>query len=276
MPKALPNKTAAPLRIDGRHRHHLRPRSPRFGPFTPGWAALRNRRDRCAVGGSSTLLDGLVAYWPLDETSGPRLDMAGDGHDLTDNNSVGYDEGVVGNAASLYGPSNQYLSIASSPALSFGDSDGLSVSLWVNFAPLDTYKILISKWGATIPEMEFNLQVYAPAYDYIVDWQVSDGVSYYGAQTIDVIGDGWWHIVGTFDAASGEVQVWLNGVGSPVTSGASLASAAATPIVLGAYSTFAAPSTQLMDETALFNRRLTPAEIAQLYNGGDGLAFPFG
>jgi len=41
----------------------------------------------------------LQGCWPLDETSGVRYDSSDKGNDLSDINTVGYDTGVIGNAA---------------------------------------------------------------------------------------------------------------------------------------------------------------------------------
>ena len=264
-----------------RHAHHSllphreRPRRRMAANYPVLLAQARRRLRQHAEDAGCSLLDGLVACWPMNEASGSRLDVSGQANHLTSNNSVGSTEGLLGDAAALNSASNHSLSIGSNPSLSFGNQAGLSLAMWFNFSPLDTYKILASKWGATIPEMEFNLQVYAPAYDYIVDWQVSDGVDYFSVQTTDIIGDGWWHVVATFDAAAGELQIWLNGVASPLAGSASLVTAAATPIVLGAYSTFTGQSTLLIDDTAIWNRRLSAGEVAMLWNDGDGLAYPF-
>ena len=38
---------------------------------------------------ASTLTNGLVAYWPLNEASGTRSDSHSNSLDLTDNNTVG-------------------------------------------------------------------------------------------------------------------------------------------------------------------------------------------
>ena len=61
---------------------------------------------------SSSLFDDLVAYWNLNETSGDRADATGNGHTLTDNNTVGYATGKINNAASFVAANSGYLSIA--------------------------------------------------------------------------------------------------------------------------------------------------------------------
>jgi len=54
-------------------------------------------------GGGSTLLDGLIAWWSMNETTGDRIDSHTNGLDLTANGGVGQVAGVVGNAVSYDG-----------------------------------------------------------------------------------------------------------------------------------------------------------------------------
>jgi len=70
----------------------------------------------------SSLLNGLVAYWPLDEASGSRFDLVG-GNTLADNNTVTQTPGKVGNAAQFTAANSEYLDIADNAALSMGDID---------------------------------------------------------------------------------------------------------------------------------------------------------
>jgi len=58
----------------------------------------------------STLLDGLVSWWDLDEESGIRYDSVGS-NDLTDNNTVGYDNGKIVNAASFVATNGERLTL---------------------------------------------------------------------------------------------------------------------------------------------------------------------
>ena len=72
--------------------------------------------------------DDLVACWDLDEESGTRYDSAGSNH-LTDNNTVGYTSGVIGNAANFVSANSEYLSIADNAALSI--TSDLTLMVWL-------------------------------------------------------------------------------------------------------------------------------------------------
>ena len=58
---------------------------------------------------SSTLSTGLLAFWKMAETSGTRYDETANNEDLTDNNTVSYATGKVGNAADFEASNNEYL-----------------------------------------------------------------------------------------------------------------------------------------------------------------------
>jgi hypothetical protein len=75
--------------------------------------------------------DDLVACWDMDETSGTRYDSAGSNH-LTDNNTVGYTTGKIGNAASFISDNTEKLDIADNNNVS-SDGRSFTVSLWVNW-----------------------------------------------------------------------------------------------------------------------------------------------
>jgi hypothetical protein len=81
----------------------------------------------------STLLDGLVSYWALDEQSGTRIDAVGD-NDLTDNNTVlAVNRGPVGTVASFVAANSESLSNAAFAAEVSPGGD-FTVSLWYKAA----------------------------------------------------------------------------------------------------------------------------------------------
>ena len=75
--------------------------------------------------------DDLVSYWSCDETSGSRVDSHGT-NDLTDNNTVGYVEGVIGNACYFNGANSEYLSINDASQSGLDDDVDYSLSFWLH------------------------------------------------------------------------------------------------------------------------------------------------
>lgn len=78
---------------------------------------------------ASTLLNGLISYWKLDEVSGVAVDSVG-ANTLTDNNTVGTAAGKVGTARQFTAANVESLSCVSNASLVAGGGD-LTVSAWV-------------------------------------------------------------------------------------------------------------------------------------------------
>ena len=79
-----------------------------------------------AFGGGSTLLDGLVSWWSMDETSGTRVDSHGS-NNLTVASADSYGTGKVGNSWSQDGSTVNYL-VKTSPT-NLDSSDSLFVAV---------------------------------------------------------------------------------------------------------------------------------------------------
>ena len=109
------------------------------------------------------LLDGLVAYWPLDEASGTRRDLSGNGLTLTDNNTVTGNPGPsykLPLAGQFTAANSEYLSRASEPLLQTGDIDwAIGVFLRLDTLPgAGKFPAVVSKWG-TVGQLEYTLFV---------------------------------------------------------------------------------------------------------------------
>lgn len=71
-----------------------------------------------ALAQNSTLSDGLVACWDMNEVSGTRYDSIG-GYHLTDNNTVGSTSGYYDIAAAPIMSNSEHLNIVDDPGLTF-------------------------------------------------------------------------------------------------------------------------------------------------------------
>ena len=89
-----------------------------------------------------TLADGLLAFWNLDETSGVRLDAAGNGHDLSDVNGMGCIGGKIGNAASSDGT----MAFTTGDDFELRNLSGYSVFCWYNSTDTTAGGAIISDW----------------------------------------------------------------------------------------------------------------------------------
>jgi hypothetical protein len=215
-----------------------------------------------------TLLNNLLAYWKLDETSSTRFDSTPNNNDLTDNNTVGSATGKVGNAA-LFDGSN-YLTVTN-PSLNI--TGAISIAGWVYAVDRVTEQHILGGYSATSPFPGYGLGIG------IVPSNTNKWVWYSGAgwipSTSDIALNTWTHIAFTLNS-TGTLNIYLNGALDRTTT-ASIPSLYSGQKALGARSDDAtrAVSGTLVDEFGIWGRELSDSEIAGLYNSGSGLTYPF-
>jgi hypothetical protein len=70
----------------------------------------------------------LIAWWSMDETSGTRYDSHSS-NNLTDNNTVGYETGIINNSANFVSTNSEYLSKSSTTDLQNGNNSW-TLNMW--------------------------------------------------------------------------------------------------------------------------------------------------
>lgn len=222
--------------------------------------------------GPSALLTDLAAYWTLDEPSGTRADSHG-ANDLAPTNAPGSAAGVMNDSAAFVRTSGQYLSCPDSAGLSTGDVD-FTVSAWV-YLESDGYSGGIAlkgdgsgcEWMLFLNSFRFSLQVYSAA-GFSGLTQLDHG---------DTVSPGtWYHVVAWHDSVNDEIGIAVN-AGTPATTARSTGCFdSGAPFRIGSYPELPWPLDGRVDEVGFWKRVLTSQERADLYNGGAGLAYPFG
>lgn len=216
-------------------------------------------------------LTGLGGHWTLDESSGTRADSHGSS-DLTPTNAPGNAAGQIGNALALT-TGTQLVLCADNPAVSVDGTD-FTLTAWLYLSSTgpgsDAY--VISKWGAA--GSEFLL--------YFVAGYIRLYVNPIGGNVDAYIGmaapDTWQFMVAQFNNTSKIVSISINNSTFEVSgAGTGAVAASSAPFAIGATSDSASAGFYgRIDEVSLWKRLLTPAEITTLYNGGAGLAYPWG
>jgi hypothetical protein len=86
----------------------------------------------------------------------------------------------------------------------------------------------------------------------------------------------WFHVVARYTLSTKEFSVWFDGVEQSTQTGTkSGASDNSDDFKIGADAGESGPTMDgLIDEVGVWDRALTDTEIGELYNGGDGLAYP--
>lgn len=212
-----------------------------------------------------TLLDNLVAYWKLDESSGNPVDASGNGKTLT-NTNVTFSGGKINNAGSFNGSSSKLACTGVALGTEF------SIQIWLYRASTVGRKGLMgcgaqgSGGGANKLLIMTSVVSSGDIYIHPNDFYTAGGVLTSGA---------WNHIVYTYSVANGS-KIYVNGVSKSFTG------AGAPMNVTDANWIFGLETLNnnnwlngLMDEIAMWTRELTASEVTQLYNSGSAIQYPF-
>jgi concanavalin A-like lectin/glucanase superfamily protein len=224
-----------------------------------------------AAAAPSTLLNGLISYWKLDEASGVAIDSVG-ANTLTDNNTVTSAAGKVAGARQFTAAQSEWLSCADNAALSTGDID-FSIAVWINLNAGVTTRVVASKG---------NLGAYTTA-EFSVEHSGGATITFYvgnGAASANVgkalAVSGWHFVVAWHDSVANTINIQVdNGtLASTSYSGGSYDSA--FDFNIGKWANYAGGYFDgLIDELAIWKRLLTAAERTSLYNAGAGITHPF-
>ncbi len=225
-----------------------------------------------AAGGaalSASAIAALVSWWALDEESGNRADSHG-GFTATDQNTVGYDTGVQGNAAYLQYANVEYFQVTSDAALAINTVD-FSVCGWFKltstnqtnvpmFHKLYNWRVQLTN-GATFTPM---VQV-GKASAWLSDAAVFGG----SALSANI----WYFLCAWHDVSERTLYISVNdGTTYSATYGEN-AVASAERLDIGSQTGGLRPNGYL-DELCVFRGyMLTEAERTALYNSGNGVTY---
>lgn len=222
---------------------------------------------RFAVANTNVLNDGLVAYWKMDEVSGTRVDSGGSGLDMTDNNTVGSNTGIITNAAAFVAANSEFLSHVDDPLFSPGNTD-FTFAFWIYPTFTGTAKNMFGKIAASNREYYVRHTGGDNGVEFAVSGNgTSDSTVSIGSQF--AVANVWYFIVARHDAAANTISLSVNN--------GTVTSAAHTTGVFDGTADFsigrniASPYWEgRIDEFGFWNRVLTADEVTYLYNAGVG------
>jgi len=225
---------------------------------------------------SISLLNGLIAWWKMDEESGTRINANNPySHNLADNNAIGFAAGKQGNAASFAGGGvNNWLQAPHHSSFVMADYP-FTVAGWLY--PLvggDTTAAIIRKGtpGSLSGEWGMN-RTSAGVVTFIVRTaaNTTPSVATAGGTATN---SAWHFIIGEHDPATDLISCELNraAIGTAALSGGSYVGT--NVLNLGGASGGTVEYKGLMDEFAVWRRLLTTEEKDQLYNAGAGMTYP--
>jgi len=215
--------------------------------------------------------DHLLGWWSMDNdfTSGVVEDSSSHNRDGTTVNSPGQSDGWMGLCADCDDTGSEHVSVPHSSAVDFTASNKeWSVALWAKFNASGTIYFLTNKgspWGA-------NGKGWNVLYDRryatkTIGFSINNGS---GSQIMvasghvgDLGGDGKWHHVAATADRDGNAVVYLDGiqVASGSISSKNSGDLGTDNIRIGSHTY----SNSLIDEYALWDKALTSAEVASLY-----------
>jgi hypothetical protein len=206
-------------------------------------------------GGSSSLLTGLLAFYNLSDLT----DASGNGNTLTNNGGVDFVNGKIGSAADFDG-SNYF----TGPNFN-GYGDTFTVSGWIN-TPLTEESWIAAQYPGFIIGVRDDGSIV-----------VSDLQSWDEATSAGLIDAGdWYHVV--CRVVNGLAKVYLNNsLVLEVTDTGRLLDLQNGTRGFGISGDSGAGNQGecKIDALGIWNRALTDAEVAELYNAGAGKEHPF-
>jgi hypothetical protein len=227
---------------------------------------------------TNTLTTNLQAYWKLDESSSNIVDVV-NSYPMVPYNSPTYGvTGKLGNAVAFDRTTNQrfYAHAALDGLLNSIGYNGLTISLWVKI----TGDTTVTRGICAIRGTHY-FYFYATTANKIAFLTnitgTSEDISSNDALTLNE----WYHVVMRCDR-SANMEMYVNG--TLQTDYLDISGASSTNVqthvdifnFIGNYGTSSSYAfTGVVDDIAVYNRTLSASEISQLYNSGNGLAYPF-
>lgn len=246
------------------------------------WSSAHQSRqviptDRLSPGADGcSSASGLVGNWPLDESSGTVA------RDTTCNQSLGtlrapgsspWQPGKIGGAASF--ANQMWITVPDSSSLdSVATANKVSVTAWVNAAALPPGWIsLVSRQSGQTGSEHFGLTFRDGKLTFAIN-TFQSGTKFCSAPTVAPTGQ-WLHVAGTFDGST--ARAYLDGREVCSFARAVTLGTDSTPLTIGgAYNSADPTATELfsglIDQVALYNRVLSPAELEDLAGGAMGNA----
>jgi hypothetical protein len=226
---------------------------------------------------NSSLINGLISYWKLDEEWGFTLpqyafDAAGGGNTGIINNS--YSSGWQGKVnKAFFFDGTTWVNMGNPTNLNLTSAG--TISVWVNASNINPagHAVIVSKGNVSADTYGYTIELYNNG---TFGWELANATSknYGSFNGITPVANTWYHLVLTWDGAY--VTTYINGGNQNIFPETVIPVSNVNDFVLGyLYATNAGYFSGTIDEVGVWNRALSSAEVATLYNSGTGNQFPF-
>jgi len=229
---------------------------------------------------SSTLLNGLISAWDLDEAAGNAIDLKAV-NNLVLTGGTRSAAGKIGTSFAFVQadhPDNDYLGGVDATY----ELASLSVSCWVNTSVNNVYQGPIANWTASGGVHGWKLELTDQGATMKAVFTVlnhSETPEYGSVTSVASISTGvWHHFVGTFDGSTVRLYVDGSASGSPSSWAHAIAYAAENNLfTVGAQNIYGeAGVTGSIDMVRIYNRALTSVEVTEIYTKENtGTTYPW-
>lgn len=216
---------------------------------------------------ASSLLEGLVCYYELDEASGMAVDVHRNIH-LSENGTAGTDEGKNGMARTFTSAGGASLTAASQPYIQAGTGKTLTVCAWAYLTSHVQEGGILCRWGGSTSEFALWFND-SDRFTFSVNGGNREAATF-GLPALDT----WHFVMGWFDGSNNSSNVQVNDDGLDSSTAAEAAAGTST-LTIGAVEAGDRTFNGRIDGAGYWSRLLTPFERSLLYNAGKGLRYPF-
>ncbi len=221
------------------------------------------------------LIDNLVSYYKLDETSGTTVYDSHGSNDGTNNGATINVAGKIDKAYDFDGSNDRIEQVAK---VNYGD---FTLSSWIYADVLNTgYKTLYSmrKVGDEVPLMQFRFN----ANKLGVEVRSNTGKGYIDSYSTTSLNTGqWYHAVLVYSGTTFTIYIDGNVYHTVSYTGGfykTLTWNDVNKYWIGAGYGLGTPENffdGVIDEVGIWSRALSSTEVSELYNSGNGLTYPF-
>jgi len=210
------------------------------------------------------LADGVTAAWHLDG-SGTLVVVSAGSNNGTSSGTTSETGHVSGNSRGFDG-TNDYISV---PTGITSNRAAFSISLWANLDTTAAIRGLYTQWEAG--SVSVLLRVSSGSLQFFTYTTAQIGGTTQAFSTTGV----WTHFVATYDGST--MKTYVNSVLSGTTFSASGSTNNTGALeYIGNDGTNSSDFDGEIDEVNTWNRAITQSEVTELYNSGNGIAYPFG
>lgn len=207
---------------------------------------------------------GLVAYYPLDETSGTLVnDESANTNDGAALNALTVNTGKIGGSF-LGDGTSQEVTIPSS--VTANNIETFTIALWAKPTATTAGADILSKWsGTTGVPFPYALRILIGGR---VSFVVYDGTNTISVTSTSALSTSQWKHIAVTRTKGGPLKVYIDGIEEAIgTDTLASTASAASPLTIG-YRSGATPNyfPGYVDEVKLFNRVLTATEIKAEYD----------